>query len=642
MAPSKQSLIGSAVLVLLGLIAYWPGLAGGFLFDDFPNLVLDPDWKVTALEWAQWRRAMSHGVASDGGRGLALLSFAINHYFTGLDPWPLKLTNLLMHAGNSVLVLLLCKRLFGLARGFGPAPGQLAAWAIAAAWLLHPLQVSTVLYVVQRMEIGAQGFTLLALMFYLTARERQCAGRRGWPWLVASAAAMLLGLGFKESALLVPVFAGLIELTLLGFKNHEGGTSRAWKGFYLTLLLAGTAVFLTVLLPHYLKPEAYLGRDFSLLERLLTQPRMLCIYLGQMLWPNPEGLLFYYDHVRHSTGLFQPLSTLWSLLAMSLLVVIALAARRRRPLVSLGIAWFFAAHFLTSNIVPLELAFEHRNYLALFGILLAIGGGLAGAMRSWERASQQAVLVLPVLTLAGLTVLQTLTWSTPLGLATTLASRNPASPRASYDLGTEWLALSQGDPAHPLWSLAYEEFGNAASLPYGSGLGEQGQILMLGQAHRSIAPELWQKLRRRLDGTGTTAEQEGMLHSLAECRIRGICAFDDAELQLTLMQAVSDHPDSAVFRVQYSNFAFNVMRDPGLAIALIREAIALDPQNPTYKAGLVKLLLASNLHGTEEVEREIATLRTMNVNGELNSELAEIEALRRQTIEPGLPPVEGN
>lgn len=615
-------------LVLLALAIYWPGLAGGFLFDDFPNLVLDPDWKVTSPEWSQWRRAASQGIASEGGRGLALLSFAANHLFTGLDPWPMKLTNVLMHAVNGILVLLLCRRIFAKARSFGPAPGDFVAWAIAAAWLLHPMQVSTVLYVVQRMEIGSQGFTLLAVLFYVVARERQCAASRAWPWLAGAAASTLLGLGFKESALLVPLYAGLIEVTLFRFKTHEGMVSRAWTASFWLLFLSGTSLFLFFVLPPYLHADAYSSRDFTLYERLITQPRILSMYLGQILWPDPEKLLFYYDQVRASTGLLHPVSTLWSIVLIAGLAISAVVARNRRPLLTLGIGWFLISHFLTSNVVPLELAFEHRNYLAILGVLLLIGGVFAGTGRTWEPATRRIVILLPVATLGGLTLLQCLTWSTPLGLAMNFATVNPSSIRATYALGKEWMDMSGGDSSQPLWSLALKEFTHAASLPHGLGQGEQGQIFMLARAGKPVPPALWDQLRQKLAGRRLRVEQEGLLRTLVECRVRSQCQYEDIQLQMTLVQVVSNNPDSIVSRVQYSNFAFNVMQDHALAIVLMRDAIRLDPSSAQLRSGLVKMLLASKLHDGSEVERELAWIRAANTAGQLDAVLAEIDALK--------------
>lgn len=623
----RRTLAGSLALALLCLAVYWPGLAGGFLFDDYANLVLDPDWKVTALEWSQWRRAALHGIASDSGRGLAMLSFAANHYFTGLDPWPMKATNLMMHLGNSILVLLLSRRLLAKARQSGPAPGEFAAWAITAAWMVHPLQVSSVHYIVQRMEIGAQGFTLLSLLCYVIARDTELVGRRAWPWLAASVAAMAMGLGFKESALLLPLFALLVEWTLYRFKSRDGHRSPAWIRFHLSMILVGIAVYLIVVLPRYLPAEAYSGRDFSLYERLITQPRVLWMYVGQVLWPAPQHLVFYYDQVRASTGLLQPPSTLWSLLGITALAALALASVRRLPLFSLGLGWFLVAHAVTSNVVPLELAFEHRNYLALLGILLAIAGLLTTISGAWEVGTRRLLMVLPVLTLAGLCFLQSLTWSTPVGLATSLASRNPDSARASYALATEWFGISGDNPDNLFWNLAFEEFGNAANQERGSGAGEQGQIIMLSRSGLPVPDKIWNSLRARLQGAGSSAEQESLLYTLVNCRVRSDCRLDDAQLQRTLARAVDQKPNSPVLHAQYANFAFNIMRDPPLALDLMREASRLAPNEPAYLAGLLKFMLASKLHAVGEVDAGLMRLRAANTEGQLDGEIAEIQAL---------------
>jgi len=150
------------VLAVLGCAAlvYWPGLSGPFIFDDFPALVTNQRLHVSALDWGQlWRAATSFDPGGTG-RQLAMASFALNHALGGLDPWGWKLGGLLVHLANALLVYLLCLKLLALA---GVRQGlQLSAGGLALAWAVHPLQVSTVLYVVQRMETLCLTFTALA------------------------------------------------------------------------------------------------------------------------------------------------------------------------------------------------------------------------------------------------------------------------------------------------------------------------------------------------------------------------------------------------------------------------------------------------------------------------------------------------
>ena len=209
----------AALLLLAALLVYGPGLTGSFIFDDYPNLVGDPDWKLTALTFEQLQRALGSGIASAFGRPLAIITFGLNHLLTGMDPYWMKLTNLLLHGLNGILAWLLVARLFALLPSSDLNPGRYAAILLAAAWLLHPLQASTVLYVVQRMEVGAATGILLALLAYMQARSRQLEGRASAQWLLAALAAMLLGLGFKETALLAPGYAFLIELCVFRFSG---------------------------------------------------------------------------------------------------------------------------------------------------------------------------------------------------------------------------------------------------------------------------------------------------------------------------------------------------------------------------------------------------------------------------------------
>src|SRR5690606_38727533 len=98
-----------AALLVLEALVYWPGLRGGFVFDDYPNIVdnrlLHVDWNDG---WREWLAAAFSSPASALQRPLASLTFAVNHALTGLDPYWMKLANLGIHLLNAWLVLLLC------------------------------------------------------------------------------------------------------------------------------------------------------------------------------------------------------------------------------------------------------------------------------------------------------------------------------------------------------------------------------------------------------------------------------------------------------------------------------------------------------------------------------------------------------
>lgn len=590
---ATSRVLAAAVLVAAAIAAFFPGLSGGYIFDDFPNLVREPAWRVTALEADQWLRAWGSGISSAAGRPIAMTSFAANHLLTGTDPFWLKLTNVLLHALNGLLVFAVCRTLFARLPASDARPGFFAALLVASAWLLHPLQASTVLYVVQRMEIGAATGVLLGLWCYMHARRLQIEGGRAWPWLVLSACAVVAGLGFKESALLAPGFACLIEISVLRFSGPDGSRSRPWVVAYSAAAGATLLAYAAFAARYVESATSYASREFTLQERLWTQLPVLANYLRQILLPLPETMTFYYDNFPISRGLLDPVSTLLSGLAVLGLVVVAILFRRRWPLVTLGIGWFFVAHFLTSNVVPLELAFEHRNYLALFGILLALVQPLQALGARFNADARAGAALFPVLCLAWLCWLQAATWGDPMRLAWTLENRNPSSPRASYALGQEFLRRAQGNPQSPAWSLASRQFEHAAALPGSSPLALQAVILMDAQSGRGVPDATWNRFRVLLTAESLRVDSIGSLHAVSSCRIQGRCLFDDTQLMRTFLAVLQRNPRHAVAHTLYANFAWNVLRDRPLAIEMQREAVRLAPDRNDLREDLARFEAAS-------------------------------------------------
>src|SRR5687768_15208994 len=195
--------------VLLAVLAYSPGLGGGWFFDDFPNIVDNPDVQPTRLDLATLANAALSSPASDIGRPLASLSFVANHALGGLDPFGWKLANLAIHLANGWLVFLLTLALCEAAvrRGRPVARASATAVLVACAWLLLPINLTTVLYVVQRMESLANLFVLLGLLGYVRARLRmQLAATGAFAAIASVAVATALGVLAKESAILLPLF----------------------------------------------------------------------------------------------------------------------------------------------------------------------------------------------------------------------------------------------------------------------------------------------------------------------------------------------------------------------------------------------------------------------------------------------------
>lgn len=438
-AVSRRWWLFIAAVLLPASIAlvYLPGLAGGFLFDDFANLpALGRFGPVDNLDSLLYY-AFS-GIADPTGRPLAVLSFLIDANDWPAAPWAFKRTNLCIHLANVLLLLALLRRL-GLRAGLSPDRAAWAAVLSAAAWGLHPLWVSSVLYVVQRHALLATSFVLVGLLVWLAA-ERAFADariRRGWALATTSIVGCGLAAGLsKPNGFLLPLLA--LAITAHGSTPRPSALIRA-RGLFLwvpaTLLLGGLV---------WLGIAGDAGaRPWTIGERLLTQPRVLFDYLRLLLLPDPYSSGVFADHYEVSTSLLQPLATLPAWVFVLVAASAALRWRQRWPVASMAILFFFAGHLLESTVVPLELYFEHRNYLPAMLLFWPIAAALSAGKLPQPLKVSVACAFLVVL--AAMTLARATLWGDPLALALNWARDYPQSARAQAYAADALAAHGRGD-----------------------------------------------------------------------------------------------------------------------------------------------------------------------------------------------------
>jgi protein O-mannosyl-transferase len=441
----RPGLLAFALAVLVVGLALAGGRHGGFVLDDVENLQPVQRWLDGAL---RGDRVVLGNDSGPLGRPVAMASFVANAAMTGLDSVAFKLVNIALHLANGLLVALLARRL--LLRD--PATKRNAAsggWLIGAIWLALPIHTSTVLYVVQRMTLLACLFALLAMLTYVAARAALADGRstRGlaFLWLGVPACAALAALS-KESGLLVVPMIGVLEFALYARDERP----RAVSSFLLLALALPTAAAFALLAT---RPElvtaGYATRDFTLAERLLTEPRVLWHYVRAVLLPYSPSMGLIHDDFPKSTGLLQPWTTLPAVLAWLALASVAWRVRFGLPLFACGIGLFLCGHAMESTVFPLELYFEHRNYLPSLGLLFAVAGVIAWLLARWRsrtRAFAIALGVLPfaiLLSLAAATSGRARIWGSFDALLEQSLAHSPGSPRLRSMLAVR--AMGHGD-----------------------------------------------------------------------------------------------------------------------------------------------------------------------------------------------------
>lgn len=432
---------GLALWVLLAIawLAYAPGLSGSFLFDDWANL--PPLGAHGPIDnWHALVTYLLSGIGGPTGRPVAMLSFLLDANNWPAAPEPFKYTNILIHLLNGTLLTWLT---FSITNQLGGGRRRAAWIAVLAAglWLLHPLMVSTTLFVVQRMEMLAATFVLGGLLCYVHGRTRLAAGHTlsAYTWMTTGIAGFgLLAVLSKENGALLPLFVWLLESLVLQHPSSrlrlENPTAgwRWWNRLFIYLPLMLLGAYLLLQMPAMLRSYANV-RNFTLGERLLTEARVVVTYLYLLVIPHAQTAGLFNDDIPLSTGLFHPWSTLPAIALLLSLVVVAIRARKRYPLLSFAILFYFGGQLLESTIIPLELYYEHRNYLPAMFLALPLAHWLATSKRLPERSPPLVGAVLLAL-FAGFTWSRASLWGHPFEQAMVWAKDNPGSPRAQTTL----------------------------------------------------------------------------------------------------------------------------------------------------------------------------------------------------------------
>lgn len=461
-----------ALLLLAGLVLpiYANSLDAAWHFDDKPNILENAGLHIEDLTPSSlWQTFFANQGQTPARlfRPLPCLTLALNWYWGGDDPFGYHLVNLLLHLATAWVLYLTCRQLLdgldGERQGIGQGRSHSIALLAAALWAVNPVQTQAVTYIVQRMAQMAALFYLLSLLFFVLAR-RASRPRRRWVWGAAAFGCFLAGLGCKENVVLLPFALVLVEWVFFRGGRLEW-LGRPW--FWAAVLGTALAMLAAVLLlthgdPLQVVREGYAVRPYSMGQRLLTQPRVVLGYLSQLLYPLPGRLSIEHDVVV-STGLWQPWTTLPAMGALCLLAALGVRYAGRLPLASLAILFFLLNHAVESSLLPLELVFEHRNYLPSFFLFLPLAYGISRLL-AWMRGRQRlghaaaaAALALVIVGLGLGTRTRNLAWATEASLWGDAALKAPNHHRPLMNLAVDLAWRPGATPADRARALALLE-----------------------------------------------------------------------------------------------------------------------------------------------------------------------------------------
>ena len=637
MTAARLVAIGLVAAIIATLLIYWPGVHGGFLLDDYANIVNNAALHIHDLSRNSLLSAAFSSQSGPLDRPISMLTFALNEYAFGPAPYSMKVTNIFIHAFNGLLLYAVTALLLtSYQLRFRPDVSRAlilgTALAVTTGWLLLPINLTSVLYVIQRMTSLSGTFVLAGIVFYVWGRRRMLDGKCGL-WMLWAAMIICGGLSVlaKEIGALLPIYTLVIEWTLFNFARAGGGRDKRLYLFYIITLVLPGILGLIWLWPGVLSGFEHSTRPFTLGERLLTEPRVVLLYIVWSLAPNLGTLSLYHDDFQVSTGLLSPPTTLLAIFIITAVVALAIWQRKQRPLFSLGILWFLGGQLMTATIFNLELIFEHRNYLPDFGLLLAVFS-LALLEPPVERLLlARRALVIGLIALYALILgLRVQQWSNPLRYAVMTANFHPNSPRATYDLGRLYasMALVQTDN-QKLRELADEALTKAAAVHNSSILADQGLLLMNSRLHQPLNPAWWTHMSHKLATRPASPQDLQALRALVDCELSRKCQFPNDEMQATFDAAFKRNTQNAALTAIYSNWVLNVLGRPLKARELMLQCLSYAPRTPQYWINIIKLDIF--LGRFTDAEKELHHLAALNRFGSLNETLKKLKLRLQNT-----------
>jgi tetratricopeptide (TPR) repeat protein len=435
----KRHSIVLLLLMLCVVIGYWGTLDYPFMFDDKVNIVESQAIKIQGLDRESLQQVIDHGVASR--RPVANISFALNYYFHGDNVAGWHCVNIAIHifAGWLVYgVIFQTLRINARLREDDSDPGasskaaMLTALAVAAIWIVHPIQTQAVTYIVQRMTSLATMFYLLGLFLYIIGRTRK-DWSTGFVCYVVAVVAFVLAVLSKEIAITLPLMIALYEWYF--FQNLR----RDWAKLGLISLGIAGAVMMIIVFgfmgsdPLRSISGGFAIRDFTMWERVMTEWRVVLFYLSLLALPLPQWQNLDHD-VEISRALTDPITTVVALVIVVASLVAAGWMARRHRLLSFCILWYFITLALESTIVNLELVFEHRLYLPS---VFVVAGIVYAARRHLKvpTVARCAATAVIVALLCFATINRNSVWSSKLSMWEDCVAKSPNKPRSHNNMG---------------------------------------------------------------------------------------------------------------------------------------------------------------------------------------------------------------
>ncbi|MBU1710491.1 MAG: tetratricopeptide repeat protein [Proteobacteria bacterium] len=423
---------GLPYLILLAatILVYSNTLQAPFIFDDYPNIVENRFIQIYEISFESIKDAATKSPM--GNRWLANLSLALNYSVDQLDTFGFHLVNIVLHicAGFALYYLagqVMSQACFPSRRGVL----EYIPFFTALLWMLHPVQTNAVTYIVQRMTSMSALFYLFAMICYIKARTHNSIKRK-YAWYLGCSVSGFLAVVSKENAVMLPIILVAVDFCCLPPRDGHNGFKRFAFPVCIGIAALLFAMFCLGGDPLSSVFSGYQVRDFTPMERLLTESRVFFSYLLILLLPLPARLNLNHDYLI-SHGLFSPPQTAFAIAGIVLFVGLIIILYRYNRLLAFCLFWFIANLMIESTILPLEIIYEHRLYLPSM-LLILMGVFLVFQLPLPPKFVSGLLIALAIVS-GILTFQRNAVWQNEVGFWQDIVRKSPNLYRAHVNLG---------------------------------------------------------------------------------------------------------------------------------------------------------------------------------------------------------------
>lgn len=436
------------IFLLIGVAIYSNTLHSPFVFDDGPSITRNPTIKNLENFYGN-----STGYDKYPTRFIGYFTFALNYSFNAFDPFGYHILNIAIHITNALLVyffVLITSRTPFLKKSLSDATAREISLTAGMLFLVHPVQIEAVTFVVQRLTSLTTTFYLFSLYFYAKSRiifvdRSKKSENKFLLYFACSLIFCVFAMKTKEISFTLPFVILIYECFF--FEGPYG--SRAC--FLLPFLLSFLIIPLSLI-----KVRAPFGKvlsdigtatrvqtDISRGDYFLTQLSVIVTYIRLLVLPIDQNLDYDYPIYRSLFDSRVLFSAGFLLFLFGIALWFYLRSKRTASaslrLISFGILWFFVTLSIESSLIPIEdVIFEHRIYLPSIGAFVSLAMAASTISLKWNRRAWIWALILITAAFSVATYKRNMIWRDDLVLWSDNVKKSPGKARPHYNLGNSY------------------------------------------------------------------------------------------------------------------------------------------------------------------------------------------------------------